>query len=69
MNTSTLQQLHEAKNFYQSSFPDAKPESVIILGSGLGPVADEHSIMHKIAFSDLPYFSSPSIEGHNGELS
>jgi purine-nucleoside phosphorylase len=68
MISTTFQQLKEARDFYKSSFPNANPESVVILGSGLGPVADEHTIINKIAFSDLPYFCSPSIEGHSGEI-
>ncbi len=68
MSSSTYQQLLEARDFYKSSFPEAQPESVVILGSGLGPIADEHTVLKKIAFSDLPYFSSPSIEGHSGEI-
>jgi len=68
MSSATFQQLKEARDFYKSSFPNANPESVVILGSGLGPVADEHTVLSKITFSDLPYFSSPSIEGHSGEI-
>lgn len=68
MTSSTYQQLLEARDFYKSSFPKANPLSVIVLGSGLGPVADDHKILSKISFADLPYLSSPSVEGHNGEI-
>lgn len=68
MTISAYEQLCEARDFYKKSFPIAKPETVVILGSGLGNVADNFKLLHKINFTDLPYLYSPSIEGHSGEI-
>jgi purine-nucleoside phosphorylase len=68
MPISSYEQLCEARDFYKKSFPDARPDTVVILGSGLGNVADSFKLLHKISFTDIPYFYSPSIEGHSGEI-
>jgi purine-nucleoside phosphorylase len=68
MSTSPYEQLLEARDFFKASFPKFNPQSVVILGSGLGEVAEANKVINRLAFSDLPYFSSPSIEGHSGEI-
>lgn len=68
MTITAYKNLLEAKDFFKNSFPKAQPSSVVILGSGLGQVAEDNKVIAKISFSDLPYFSSPSIEGHSGEI-
>ncbi len=68
MSCTHYQQLLEARDFFKASFPKANPQAVVILGSGLGEIADATNVIAKISFSDLPYFSPPSIEGHSGEI-
>lgn len=68
MTETSYQQLIVARDFFKNSFPNCKPQTVVILGSGLGAIADDHKVLASISFSDLPYFSSPSIEGHMGEI-
>lgn len=68
MSLTPYQKLREAADFYQRSFPQAKPEHVIILGSGLGEVASSFKKLQSISFADIPYYYSPSIEGHSGEI-
>jgi purine-nucleoside phosphorylase len=44
------------------------PDVVVILGSGLGPVAGEMEEDAEISFDGLPGFPQPSVPGHPGRL-
>ncbi|MGO9421463.1 purine-nucleoside phosphorylase [Roseiarcus sp.] len=44
------------------------PSLGIVLGSGLGPFADEAADAVAVAYSELPGFPVPSVEGHAGRL-
>lgn len=44
------------------------PEVAIILGSGLGGLADEVSAEVTIGYGEIPHFPSPGVEGHAGRL-
>jgi purine-nucleoside phosphorylase len=45
-----------------------KPEIAIILGSGLGPLADEIDLEASIPFADLPGFPVSTAPGHVGRV-
>ena len=45
-----------------------KPETAIILGSGLGHLADEIEVEKEIAYSDIPNMPVSTVEGHSGKL-
>ncbi|MCH4895109.1 purine-nucleoside phosphorylase [Marinilabiliaceae bacterium JC040] len=40
----------------------------IILGTGLGKLAEQIDIIHKIRYEDLPHFPISTVEGHNGQF-
>jgi purine-nucleoside phosphorylase len=44
------------------------PRAGIILGSGLGSVADEMQVDEKIDYADLPHFPHSTAVGHHGRL-
>jgi purine-nucleoside phosphorylase len=44
------------------------PPFAIVLGSGLGPFADEASDAVAVSYADIPGFPVPSVEGHAGRL-
>jgi purine-nucleoside phosphorylase len=44
------------------------PAIAIILGSGLGPLADEIDIEASISYADIPGFAASSAPGHEGKL-
>jgi purine-nucleoside phosphorylase len=44
------------------------PSVAIVLGSGLGGLADAISGAVRIPYADLPGFHAPQVEGHKGEL-
>ena len=47
---------------------DRRPEIAIVLGSGLGAVADHVTDAVRISYADVPGFFAPTVEGHRGEL-
>jgi purine-nucleoside phosphorylase len=46
----------------------AKPETAIILGSGLGRLTEEIDIESQISYEDIPNFPVSTVEGHSGRL-
>ena len=46
----------------------SKPETAIILGSGLGHLADELEVESEIAYSEIPNMPISTVEGHSGKL-
>ena len=44
------------------------PRLAIVLGSGLGPLADEVSNPTAIPYADIPGFPTPTVAGHAGRL-
>ena len=45
-----------------------KPETAIILGSGLGGLVDEITDKTEIKYGDIPHFPVSTVEGHRGSL-
>lgn len=48
--------------------PGMRPRVGLILGSGLGPVAEGIETACVLAYDDIPGFPRPSVEGHAGRL-
>jgi len=46
----------------------SKPETAIILGTGLGKLADEIEVNDRIPYSEIPNFPISTVEGHSGCL-
>jgi len=59
----------EAAGIIAAARPGFKPKIGVILGSGLGPMADDVGDATAIDYRDLPGFPRPSVEGHAGRLS
>ncbi len=53
---------------YISEKIDQKPKIGIILGSGLGLLADEIEVDVKIPYVDIPNFPVSTVKGHKGQL-
>ena len=45
-----------------------KPETAIILGTGLGQLATEITDSYEFSYSDIPNFPVSTVEGHSGKL-
>lgn len=52
----------------RAQWPDAAPELAIILGSGLGGLADTLDGARFVPYADIPGFPSSTVEGHAGRL-
>jgi purine-nucleoside phosphorylase len=59
--------LGQAVSFIQQK-TSFKPDTAIILGSGLGPLADEINAQTVIPYSEIPGFASSTAPGHEGKL-
>ena len=57
----------EAAEFILSKI-DGKPETAIILGSGLGTLADKIEQATVIPYCEIPHFMSSTATGHKGNL-
>ena len=47
---------------------DLAPEVALVLGSGLGPLADEIDVAAAIAYDEIPGFAASTAPGHAGRL-
>jgi purine-nucleoside phosphorylase len=50
------------------SHTDLVPEIAIVLGSGLGAIADELDEAVAIPYREIPHFHAPGVVGHPGRL-
>ncbi len=62
-----IEKIKEAASYLKSKFTDA-PSIGLILGSGLGVLADEIESAVKIPYSEIPNFPVSTVEGHAGQL-
>jgi len=53
---------------FLSPFVKSKPIAGIVLGTGLGGFEKSMKTQHKIAYKDIPYFPTSTVEGHEGNL-
>lgn len=44
------------------------PVAAIVLGSGLGTLADRLTNVRRVPYAEIPGFHAPAVEGHRGEL-
>jgi purine-nucleoside phosphorylase len=71
--SSLLEKIAKAKNYIlglysQSSSGTLSPEIGIILGTGLGPIAQSLQVELEIPYADIPHFMRPTVDGHTGKL-
>lgn len=59
--------MQETVNFIKEKTNNFIPEIGIILGSGLGELADEYCD-YAISYTDIPHFVKSTVEGHKGRL-
>ena len=62
-----LEKIQETAAFLKGKM-HTSPETAIILGTGLGSLADEITEKYEIKYSDIPNFPVSTVEGHSGKL-
>lgn len=62
-----LEKIMEAKEYIKSKI-DRTPDVAVILGSGLGKLADEIENKMVIKYSEVPHFPESTVVGHAGEF-
>jgi purine-nucleoside phosphorylase len=62
-----LQKMEEAKAYIRSRI-EASPQIGLILGSGLGELADDIQEAVRIPYESIPHFPVSTVEGHAGQL-
>lgn len=67
-NHHALNPQHAADIIQQQVPDDFKATLAIILGSGLGPLAEEIEAVAIIAYADIPGFHVSTVHGHQGRL-
>ena len=66
---SLRDEIRHAADYLRSFLPhDWTPQAGIILGSGLGALANEIEAVHSVPYGDIPGFAKSSVEGHAGKL-
>ncbi len=58
----------EALEVFQKRMPGFEPSVAMVLGSGLGDLADQITNAVTISYSDLPGFPISTVHGHAGDL-
>jgi xanthosine phosphorylase len=59
---------HKAAEYVKEQATGFSPRVGIVLGSGLGGLADQIEAVASINFADIPDFPQSSVEGHQGKL-
>ncbi|MFP4498180.1 MAG: purine-nucleoside phosphorylase [Vulcanimicrobiota bacterium] len=61
-------QMEETAEYIKKKAPGFQPEIGLILGSGLGVLAEEIKDPVRIPYSEIPNLKTSSVKGHAGEL-
>lgn len=67
MEVNLLQKIQAAADYIRSR-SNIHPQIGLILGSGLGDMADEITDAVRIDYHDIPHFPVSTVEGHAGKL-
>ena len=62
-----FEQIHDAARTIQSRW-QGRPRFGIILGTGLGGLAEEIQAEAVFAYKDIPHFPVPTVQSHAGRL-
>ncbi len=68
MAQSYYDQAHEAAELLASRLGTLKPRIAIVLGSGLGAVAEAVASPVFVPYGEIPHFPQSTVEGHSGRI-
>ncbi len=60
--------VYEALGCLENQFPDFRPDILVVLGSGLGAMAEEFNPFASLDYGDVPGFVDSTVAGHAGTL-
>ena len=63
-----IEKIQETAAFLQEKVGGEMPKVAIVLGSGLGNLADKIDIKAAIPYGEIPNFPVSTVEGHKGQL-
>jgi purine-nucleoside phosphorylase len=66
-SSPVIEKINAAVAYIQSLYP-GRPQTGVILGSGLGNFTHEMLIEREIPYEDIPHFPVSTVEGHSGKL-
>jgi purine-nucleoside phosphorylase len=66
--TTYYEQVAEAAAFLRIKFEELTPRIGVVLGSGLGAVADAIVPLVAVPYRDIPHFPQSTVVGHSGRL-
>ena len=67
INNNLNIELFAAYEYVRAKIAGFQPFMGIVLGSGLGGLADEIEVVTKVPYSEIPGFPLSTVEGHKGE--
>ena len=68
MSSDYFDDVSQAAAFLRARVAVPAPRLGIVLGSGLGAVADAVTSAVTVPYSDIPYFPQSTVEGHSGRI-
>jgi purine-nucleoside phosphorylase len=68
LETNYLQQIQQSANFIQQQLRGIRPQIGLILGSGLGDMAEQVENPITISYDQVPHFPVSTVEGHAGQF-
>ncbi len=68
MDASEASKLSEAATFVQRSTTGPAPRVGLVLGSGLGALADALTNLERVSYANIPHHPTSSVAGHAGNL-
>jgi purine-nucleoside phosphorylase len=68
MTMTYFDQVSEAAAFVRERFGSLTPRIGIVLGSGLGAVADALAEPVAVPYAEIPHFPQSTVEGHSGRI-
>jgi purine-nucleoside phosphorylase len=63
-----IKKLNLSVEFIQNQIHGFAPKFGIVLGTGLGKLAEEIEVKHEIPYSEIPHFPFSTVKGHSGKL-
>ncbi|MEK3721704.1 purine-nucleoside phosphorylase [Paenibacillus sp. FSL H8-0034] len=68
METNYVQQIQEAADWIRQRLGGLVPQIGLVLGSGLGDIANQVEAPLTIAYNEIPHFPVSTVEGHAGQF-